>query len=474
MKKNINSFEKSIKILFFCFTLFFCLLFFTTDPSYKYWRLSTAEDGIVENLTAIFCLLAGYFCLKNFFRRKKLLSQNALLIFLAGVLFLFVGLEEISWGQRIIGLKPIITQNRLNDQREINLHNLRFLYSFFYTWGLWFLVLATGIMPILTYLSKTIKKLLIKIKIPLMPKLVCLSVWLGFIFYILLPRFLPQRHVSMELMELCFSFVLLAYVFCDYFYLLKYGKPYDSRLNKEVLSERKDFFIAAKKDLSALTVHNKILIALTVFIFFTALPLAKTWRQYKLHYDQQILYDDPALTIIEGEDLKSSNSNYWFVDRKGCFRNKYVIVYSETLPQEGYISFKYALPIAKDGIYRVFLAGYPLGPRETGIHSNYCQYEVWVDGKKVKDMYQENYKEFLLSNMDSNFYIYYQYTPSFYITKLGEFSFSKGVHNLEFRIKHKPLTDESYKFKVDAIFLVPEGWKPKKTPFSLPDDLFSY
>ena len=477
MQKKFNSFETVIKILFICVALFFCALTFTTDPSYKSpWQLSTAEDDIVENLTAIFCLLGGYFCIKNFFRRKKLLSQNALLILLGGMLFLFVGFEEISWGQRIIGLQVVGLENLVNYQGEINLHNIEAIEDIIIFTGFAAVGLIGGILPILTYWSRRIKKLVLKCKIPLMPKVICISAWLGFIFYGFLPAFIVDRHVSTELTELYFPFILFAYVFCDYFYLLKYGKPYDFKPEKAPSPEKKSFFASAAEDISMTLRHNKILIAITVFVYFTVLPLSSLWREYVRDLDQQIFYEDASLTIIEGENLEEANSRYRYRNKKGAFGKGYLHIYTKSLPKEQYIFLKYVMPVQKAGKYNIFFAGYPPGTKEEGeIYFTFCSpFEVFIDGKKVRDISAQSQKKYLLETTGSIFYTFYRYAPSFRITKLGEYYLAEGDHEIEFRIYQKTLYSDYYVFAIDAIFLTPVGWQPKKPSFSFPGDMLSH
>jgi hypothetical protein len=83
------------------------------------------EDGIVEWLT-VAGLLAGFFvCLKRFFSLLKYKNWWFLTvtIVLAFMLFMVAG-EEISWGQRILGIKSSEFFEKNNLQHETNFHNL--------------------------------------------------------------------------------------------------------------------------------------------------------------------------------------------------------------------------------------------------------------------------------------------------------------------------------------------------------------
>ena len=92
-------------------------------------RLSR-EDGVVEYIGAALFLIASvlYFVLyKN--SRADLKSawiplKGNIFYFLLGVAFLFVCMEEISWGQRIIGFETPDGMREANSQNEFNLHNM--------------------------------------------------------------------------------------------------------------------------------------------------------------------------------------------------------------------------------------------------------------------------------------------------------------------------------------------------------------
>ncbi len=99
------------------------------DPTYGEL---TKEDNVIEYLTAFAYFLAFAFSilvLKNIKKNKVVFS-----IFIGlSAMFLVVGLEEISYGQRIIGLDNPDVQSQ-NKQSEINIHNLESIqpYRHFY------------------------------------------------------------------------------------------------------------------------------------------------------------------------------------------------------------------------------------------------------------------------------------------------------------------------------------------------------
>ncbi|NND35224.1 MAG: hypothetical protein HKN76_21735 [Saprospiraceae bacterium] len=91
----------------------------------------TQEDGIIENGSAIFLLVAAIVFFVAYVKSKTIRThgeekRGRNLFFLLLGLFFFVCMgEEISWGQRIFNVEtPDILVN-LNYQEEINLHNFR-------------------------------------------------------------------------------------------------------------------------------------------------------------------------------------------------------------------------------------------------------------------------------------------------------------------------------------------------------------
>lgn len=90
------------------------------------------EDKLFEYLTAVFFLIASVLFLLAFLNLKKKLSNYMKFVFL-GLTFLcfFTGMEEISWGQRILGIETPETIKELNHQEEITLHNL--IHERYYT-----------------------------------------------------------------------------------------------------------------------------------------------------------------------------------------------------------------------------------------------------------------------------------------------------------------------------------------------------
>jgi hypothetical protein len=94
-----------------------------------YMRL-TREDGIIEYVTAAFYFL-GFF-VGLYLVRKVLAKRDYLFTALYGCMtlaFLFIGFEEISWGQRILAVESGEFFKEANIQGEIGMHNLQGLHA---------------------------------------------------------------------------------------------------------------------------------------------------------------------------------------------------------------------------------------------------------------------------------------------------------------------------------------------------------
>jgi len=84
-----------------------------------------AEDSWTENATVLLAVAAGLMLLRAAFGKSGTASRLHCAAFgVAGVALLLVAGEEISWGQRIFGLETPEEWKTVNEQGEINLHNV--------------------------------------------------------------------------------------------------------------------------------------------------------------------------------------------------------------------------------------------------------------------------------------------------------------------------------------------------------------
>lgn len=99
--------------------LYFWYGFFPLDARHQIAK----EDHLVENFQAIFLLLSGIISImiaKAYLKKSMILS---VIFLLAAAGLIFVAGDEISWGQRILGIMTPEYIGRTNAQNEITIHN---------------------------------------------------------------------------------------------------------------------------------------------------------------------------------------------------------------------------------------------------------------------------------------------------------------------------------------------------------------
>lgn len=116
--------EKSFWFIVFL-VLLFSFLFMNFTSTYD---LLSHEDQLAEYLSALFLFISSLFFLKAvfyLFRNKK--SSNPILFILfsvCSILFFLAAGEEISWGQRLFNIPTPDYLMAINDQNELNFHNI--------------------------------------------------------------------------------------------------------------------------------------------------------------------------------------------------------------------------------------------------------------------------------------------------------------------------------------------------------------
>jgi hypothetical protein len=146
--------------------------FFRTDLADQ----MVQEDTPIEYLTAIFYLIAFVSCVILAVRAKG----KPWLRFNLGVLaflFLFVGGEEISWGQRIFHFATPHLMEEYNNQDEFTLHNMYSISLFQYP-GLAITAFLLCVFPIWRRYSKRWSRLLEALQFPVAP-LSCAWLYIG-------------------------------------------------------------------------------------------------------------------------------------------------------------------------------------------------------------------------------------------------------------------------------------------------------
>ena len=126
MKKLNPRIKLFLKIVIFVFPMVLLLFFIflkITSPKI-YWGI-IQEDSFIENVQCIVyfaSFIVAILISHKFLKGKRRLYALLYLVLSFG--FLFISIEEISWGQRIFGISTPQYFQHHNWQREISLHNL--------------------------------------------------------------------------------------------------------------------------------------------------------------------------------------------------------------------------------------------------------------------------------------------------------------------------------------------------------------
>jgi len=148
------------------------LILLRQDPgAFHIW---IREDGLAEWLTFVELLImsAYSFTVSFSFRHCSETKAARKVWFFLGLLLLFGAMEEISWGQRILGIKSPEWFMRHNRQGETNIHNLliygknlnRLVFGKFLTI---IILIYVGVIPLLYRTNKRMKEFINRWAIPI-------------------------------------------------------------------------------------------------------------------------------------------------------------------------------------------------------------------------------------------------------------------------------------------------------------------
>ncbi|WP_138378766.1 hypothetical protein [Luteithermobacter gelatinilyticus] len=158
------------------FSLLIITLFILwTELSPETLSLYGTEDGVIENISAVFFLIssAGFFIVawkSTYLKQSGSRWSYFMILSWAVLMFVFFG-EEISWGQRIFDFNTPESLSKINEQQEFNLHNIALVNAAFggkYRY-LSLMILLTGIVFPLLALSARGKALFQKFAFPVCP-----------------------------------------------------------------------------------------------------------------------------------------------------------------------------------------------------------------------------------------------------------------------------------------------------------------
>ncbi len=148
----------------------------------------TGEDRFFENLGSLVSFIAAALFLVTYvkstsgnriFRRQ---TRRNLFFLLFAVGLLFIGAEEISWGQRIFDIRTPQALESLNDQGEFTFHNIKALEQTslskkgFNTAMLGLVFLYCGVIPVAVRLWDTLRRFVETLNLPLPPPLLCVVI----------------------------------------------------------------------------------------------------------------------------------------------------------------------------------------------------------------------------------------------------------------------------------------------------------
>lgn len=98
------------------------ILFYTDLKAFEKY---VQEDGLVEWLTVLGLLSGCIVCISRAIKLRKYKTAWFLFVTIAlGLMLFFVAGEEVSWGQRILGIQSSEFFKEKNSQGETNFHNL--------------------------------------------------------------------------------------------------------------------------------------------------------------------------------------------------------------------------------------------------------------------------------------------------------------------------------------------------------------
>ena len=143
----------------------------------------TVEDGLIEYGTALIFLVAGILFLVSALRGALGRVWNVLL----GLGSIFIAGEEISWGQRLLGLSTPEGLAESNVQSEINLHNLEGIHGIVRGAGVLLLLAVFVAFPIAVARIRWARTLADRWQIPVPPVAAIPVLAIGLLFMIV-PR----------------------------------------------------------------------------------------------------------------------------------------------------------------------------------------------------------------------------------------------------------------------------------------------
>jgi hypothetical protein len=112
----------------------------------------TFEDGLTEYTTAIAFLGAAALSALVAYRLRPSAHRWVIIVYVVAALaFFLVAMEEVSWGQRLLGIEAPSILRKANSQGEFNLHNVPTLTR--PTYALFAIVSTIGVLSICVHIA---------------------------------------------------------------------------------------------------------------------------------------------------------------------------------------------------------------------------------------------------------------------------------------------------------------------------------
>ena len=118
-----------IYYIIFIYGFIYILPFGRNIVGLTWFDLLKLEDGPLEWLQFAEYFISSLFGILIFFKSKKRKSINSFIWLILSAFCFFIAAEEISWGERIIGIS-LNSLTEISIQSETNLHNLPFFHNY--------------------------------------------------------------------------------------------------------------------------------------------------------------------------------------------------------------------------------------------------------------------------------------------------------------------------------------------------------
>jgi len=118
-----------IYYIIFIYGFIYILPFGKNIVGLTWFDLLKLEDGPLEWLQFAEYFISSLFGILIFFKSKKRKSINSFNWLILSAFCFFIAAEEISWGERIIGIS-LNSLTEISIQSETNLHNLPFFHNY--------------------------------------------------------------------------------------------------------------------------------------------------------------------------------------------------------------------------------------------------------------------------------------------------------------------------------------------------------